>query len=403
MDNININTDKQNVQNVSGDLDHSEATKLGEVSEFEKSLGIESVKEKQIKESTAAKPNEDLHDFEQHIQDSVVDYQEGDLITGVVTKVEKSGICIDINYKSEGFVASSELGEGENWKIGDSINVVIEKLENKRGHTVLSRKKALYEENWETLTIASQNKESLPVYVNSNVKGGLIVSFQEIKGFIPASQLEDNETDYSELKGKTLEVAVLQADRKRRKVIFSQKKSTKDTDKVTVDLDSFEMGQVRVGRITSVKDFGVFVDLGGIEGLVHISELSWGRISHPSEVVNVGEELDVFVLGVNKATSRISLGVKQLQPDPWVEASQKFNVGDTVEVKISRVVSFGAFAELNNQLEGLIHISEISHDHIPEINEVIKKDETYQVKIIKISPEEQKIGLSIKQLQSKNT
>lgn len=400
----NINTDKQNVQDVSNNLDLSEATKLGEVSEFEKSLGIESVKEKQTKkESTVAKPNEDLHDFEQHIQDSVVDYQEGDLITGVVTKVEKSGICIDINYKSEGFVASSELGEAENWKIGDSINVVIEKLENKKGHTVLSRKKALYEENWETLTIASQNKESLTVNVNSNVKGGLIVSFQEIKGFIPASQLEDNETDYSELKGKKLEVAVLQADRKRRKVIFSQKKSTKDTDKVSVDLDSFEMGQVRVGRITSVKDFGVFVDLGGIEGLVHISELSWGRISHPSEVVNVGEELDVFVLGVNKATSRISLGVKQLQPDPWVEASQKFNVGDTVEVKISRVVSFGAFAELNNQLEGLIHISEISHDHIPEINEVIKKDETYQVKIIKISPEEQKIGLSIKQLQSKNT
>ena len=396
-------TDKDN-QNVLDSNHASNATKLGEVSEFEKSLGIESVQDNQVKKAAeVSNPSEDLHDFEQHIQDSVVDYQEGDLITGVVTKVEKSGICIDINFKSEGFVTSAELGEDENWNIGDDIKVVIDKLENKKGHTVLSRKKALYEENWEALTIAAQNKDNLTVKVNSNVKGGLIVSYQEIKGFIPASQLDDNETDYSELKGKTLDVAVLQADRKRRKVIFSQKKSFKDNDnKPSVDLDSFEMGQVRVGRITSVKDFGVFVDLGGIEGLVHISELSWGRISHPSEVVNVGEELDVFVLGVNKATSRISLGVKQLQPDPWVEASQKFSVGDTVEVKISRVVTFGAFAELNNQLEGLIHISEISHDHIPEINDVIKKEETYQVKIIKISPEEQKIGLSIKQLLSKN-
>ncbi|MEK9657158.1 MAG: S1 RNA-binding domain-containing protein [bacterium] len=390
-------------------------TKIGAVSEFEKSLNLD---ETSTEKETKTKPKKQVKTdivkekiakenlFEQQIEQTVIDYQEGDIIKGVITKIEKSGIFLDINYKSEGFVPMSEVGQSLAKKLmpGEELSVYIEKLENKEGCTMLSRKKALYEENWETLLDAMKHRTTVEIIVNSSVKGGLVASYEEIKGFIPASQVQlDAEQELGDFKNKTLRVIPLQADRKRRKIIFSHKQAENTTvEKVAVDLDSFEMGQIRVGKVTSIKDFGVFVDVGGIEGLVHISELSWSRINHPSELVNIGEELDVFILGVNKTTGRISLGVKQLQPDPWVEAAQKYELGQVVQVKVTRIVNFGIFVELEEHLEGLIHISELSQDHIQDIQSFAKEDDVLEAKIIKMIPDEQKIGLSIKQIKREN-
>lgn len=394
-------------------------TKIGEVSEFEKSLGLDKVRESTEKSEDLDKDNKVSEEnkktnpeipsnqelFEQQLMSSINDYEEGDIITGKVTKIEKKGIYVDINYKSEGFITSQELGakdKTDNIKLGDNLDVYIEKLENKQGYTILSRKKALYEQNWEDLSIAAKQKEKCEVKVVSAVQGGLVVEFDEIKGFIPASQvkLDEGET-LSEFVKKSLTVVPLHIDRKRRKVIFSHKQAEIGNAKEnTVSIDSFEMGQTRLGKVTSIKDFGIFVDLGGIEGMAHVSELSWSRIKHPSELVNVGEEVDVFILGVNKATGRISLGLKQLQEDPWTKVTNKYSLNQIIDVTVTRVVTFGIFAELDDEIEGLIHISELSKDRINNIQEFAKKGDVLKVKIIKIAEEEQKIGLSIKQLDN---
>ena len=194
-----------------------------------------------------------------------------------------------------------------------------------------------------------------------------------------------------------MSVTVLQADRRRRKVIFSSK-ATKLSNKQHSGklLEELEVGQIRKGKVTSIKKFGVFVDLGGIEGLVHISELSWSRVNNPSDIVALDDEIDVFVLGVDRETKRISLGIKQLSTDPWVQAGSLFSIGDVVEGVITRIVPFGAFIQINDNIEGLIHISEISYDHIEKVENILKVGETVNAKIIKLIIDEQKIGLTLK-------
>jgi small subunit ribosomal protein S1 len=348
--------------------------------------------------------NDDL--FQQEMDNLDLDYQEGDIIKCIVRKVEKSGILVDLGYKSEGFISNAEFSNSpevtiENTvKVDDEINVYILKLESKEGYTLLSRKRAEYELAWNSLIQAVKTKEVLSnVHVISNVQGGLVVSYEGIKGFIPASQvLRDKGQTLDQFLNETLDVAVLQVDRQRRKVIFSHKyaRPKADFENTQKLLEEIEIGQVRTGKVSSIKDFGVFVDIGGIEGLVHISELSWARVSHPSELLKMGQEVKVFVLGVDKENRKISLGMKQLEPDPWVNISERFSIGQIVTGTISRIVAFGAFIKIEDNLEGLIHISELSYDHIDKVEDVVKIGEKVQAKIIKLMPDEQKIGLSLK-------
>lgn len=389
------------------------ATKLGEISEFEKSLGANEASEgsKNSAANTSFEADNASSDdmFQNELDRLDMDYEEGDIIEGTVRSVEKSGIMVDINYKSDGYIANSEYSFdsdanlSEEVKPGDKIKVFIVKLESKEGYTVLSKKRADHELAWSEIALYAKNRTSIEVKVASKVQGGLVAEYRGIRGFIPGSQvIIQADEDLEMFVGQTIEVNVLQVDRRRRKVIFSHKQAMsrqvkEDASKLLEDID---VGQTRDGRITSVKEFGVFVDLGGLEGLVHISELSWSRVLDPTQLVNVGDEVKVFVLGVDKENGRISLGMKQLEPDPWASVNKDFEVGQVVDGTISRVVPFGAFIQISNQIEGLIHISELSYDHVEQVADIVKVGQVVQAKIIKLIPEEQKIGLTLKGLDN---
>jgi len=388
----------------SGQTADLKPTKIGELSEFEKSLmGDES------SSSSTAQASSDASDgsFVEAMETMILDYQDGDIIKGIVRRIEKSGVMVDIAHKSEGYISNAEFSfdpeesPANIVKPGDEVNVLIVKLESKEGYTVLSRRRAEYEMAWNTLSRYSKTKETVPVRIVSKVEGGLVVSYNGIKGFIPASQvIKEAEDSLDNFIGQIMEVAVIQVDRKRRKVIFSHKvgKPKASREDVARILDGIEIGQVRDGRVTSIKDFGVFVDLGGVEGLVHISEISWSRVGHPSEALKVGQTVKVFVLGVDKENNKISLGMKQLEADPWVHVAEKYQVGQIITGEITRTVAFGAFVKIEENLEGLIHISELSAHHVEKVEDVVKPKDVVKVKIIKLIPEEQRIGLSIKAL-----
>jgi small subunit ribosomal protein S1 len=374
-------------------------------------------------ESTAAQPEtatevEDQEEtavssqnlFEHEMEMLNVDFQDGDIINGVVRSVEKSGIMVDIGYKSDGFITNAEFSndpgvEAKNIiKVGDDISCFIIKLESKEGYTVLSRKRAEYEMAWNTLGKSQKIKDSIEINVSSKVEGGLVASYCGIKGFIPASQvLRTGDDSLESFVGKTIEANVLQVDRKRRKVIFSTKiqKPRQSEEEIQALLSSLEAGQIVKGKVTSIKDFGAFIDVGGAEGLVHISELSWARVNHPSELLKTGQNVSVFILGIDKENKHISLGMKQLQPDPWVSVSDKYEIGQTVEGVISRIAPFGAFIKLDSVIEGLIHISELSDEHVKNVEDVVTIGQTVNAKIVKLIPDEQKIGLSIKATNNK--
>lgn len=375
------------------------ATKIGEMSEFERSLmEFERSSDKEAQ-------------FADVMDRALVDFQEGDIIKGSVRSIEKAGVLLDISYKSDGFISNSEFSfdhdetPSSTLKPGDKVNVMIVKLESKEGYTVLSRKRAEYELAWNRLSKLAKTKDPVTVRVTSSVQGGLVVSYAGIKGFIPASQVsKEGDSDLSGFINQPLDVVVVQVDRKRRKVIFSNRVSKAKANKEEAQkvLDSLESGQIKDGRVTSVKDFGVFVDIGGVEGLVHISELSWSRVSHASELLKVGDTVRVFVLGVDKEAKRVSLGMKQLEEDPWVKVTERYQVGQLVEGEVTRIASFGAFMRLENNLEGLIHISELAHNHIERVEDVVKVGDKVRAKIIKLVPEEQRIGLSLKAVESKD-
>lgn len=345
--------------------------------------------------------------FQRHMEDMDIDFQEGDIVRGIVRRIEKSGVFVDISHKSEGFVANPEFSADPNENpadivsVGDEVNVMIVKLESKEGYTVLSRKRAEFELGWAALSRAVKNREALIVRVTSKVDGGLVVGFCGIKGFIPTSQLsKEIEGDLDQYIGTDLEAGVLQVDRKRRKIIFSTKiirPKTHREDMIRI-LESIESGQVKEGRVTSIKDFGAFVDIGGVEGLVHISEMSWSRIAHPSDILEPGQTINVFVLGVDRENNKVSLGMKQLESDPWASAAEKYAVGDILEGDVTRLVTFGAFVKLEPNLEGLVHISELSPHRVSQVSDVVRVGDRVRVKIIKLIPNEQRIGLSIKAL-----
>jgi len=346
--------------------------------------------------------------FGQAVNDLIVDYSIGQTVQGIVSSIEKEGVLLDIGYKSDAFMPNNEvpkktlLGDPLTIIPGDQVDVTIVKLETKEGYTLVSGKRAFFALAWQYLKDAAQSGGVLSVAVNNQVEGGLVAQFNTVKGFIPASHAVTGPDDSLEnYIGKSLEVVVLSVDQKKKKVVFSAKKARqrptesqlKETDAFFEELDS---GQVLNGTVTNIKDFGAFVDIGhGIEGLVHISELSWTRVRHPSDVIAVGDEVQVFVLGVSTENRRVSLGMKQLQPDPWLRAQTLYREGDIVEGVVTRIATFGAFFELQHGIEGLIHISKFSTDRVENVADVVSEGYKCKAKIIKFFPDKQKIGLSL--------
>lgn len=354
--------------------------------------------EQKIEQKTEPRPEEkSIPKDDQAYEKTFKDFKVGGIVTGTIVRIDPSGALVDISYKSDGFIESSELPPDS--KIGSRINAMIEKLESKEGYVLLSKKKADFELKWHEAFDAYRNKTILEAKVTGAVKGGLVAEFDGMKGFIPASQvIKKAETSLEEFVKKTLPVKIIEINRRQGKVVFSHKLAASEHERKESAklIEELEVGQVRKGIVKNLKNFGAFVDLGGIEGLIPISELSWKRVKHPSDILKSGQEIDVFVIGVDKIANKVSLGLKQLEQDPWSVAAEKYKTGQVVKAKVLRLAKFGAFVEIEEGLEGLIHLSELSKDRIEKPEQVVKPGDIVDVKILRILPDEQKIGLSIK-------
>ncbi|MFC1571638.1 S1 RNA-binding domain-containing protein [Candidatus Margulisiibacteriota bacterium] len=357
--------------------------------------------------STAAPSPAQPKTEDQKYEATFREYKVGDIVKGKVIKVDQGGVLVDINYKADGLVLAEELSEKTSVspkdivKVGDVMDVFIENLENKEGYVVLSKKHADYEKRWRLAYDSYKGKKVLEGKVMQALKGGLVVECEGIRGFIPASQVRKQPGESLEaFKGKTLPVKVIDINRRQGKIVLSHKMAAgeKKNFEASKILDEIEVGQVRPGTVTSLKSFGAFVNIGGIEGLIHLSELSWKRVKHPSVLLKVGQELDVFVLGVDKVNKKVALGLKELQPDPWENAAEYFKPGQIIKAKIVRFAKFGAFAEIDHDLEGLIHNTELGKEPVFNPGDAVKIGDTVDVKVLRVLPDEQKIGLSIKEV-----
>ena len=339
----------------------------------------------------------------------IADLKKGQIVTGTVSQIKEDGIYVDVNYKTDGFIPLRELSHRsisdpkDVVELNQEIEVVILTLENDEGNMVLSKKRADYEKAWEDIMEAYENGQVIEAKVTKVVKGGLVVDIG-LRGFIPASHVAigfvENLDDYI---GDTLRLKVIEVERDNNNVVLSAKEVLEDerSEQKEETLEKLEVGKIIKGTITKLVNFGAFVDIGGVEGLLHISEMSWGRIGHPSEVFDEGQEIEVKILSVDIEEERISLGYKQLLPDPWQEFVKKHYECEVVTGTVTKIVDFGAFVEIESGVEGLIHISQLSHRHVKTPDEVISVKEEIQVKIISISEDQKRVGLSIKELQEK--
>ena len=343
--------------------------------------------------------------------------QQGEIRTGVIASMTPGQILVSVGTKSEGVIAGKEYElipaeELANLKIGQEIPVYVVNPEDQNGNLILSYTRAREEQSWQIVEGMLTSKETYHSSVIGYNKGGLIVPVGGLRGFVPASQIsltrrsgvtgDTPEQRWSRMIGQEMDVVVIEVDRERRRLILSERQASSETRESVKErvIEELKEGEVRTGRVTSLADFGAFVNINGADGLVHLSEISWDRIQHPSEVLKVGQEVQVKVISIDREKKRIGLSIRQLLPDPWTEKSAKFQVGQLVEGTITRLTKFGAFARLTDDVEGLIHISEISEKRIDHPKEVLKEGETVTLRIIKIDPANHRIGLSIRRVDS---
>ncbi|WP_019122478.1 30S ribosomal protein S1 [Brevibacillus massiliensis] len=331
----------------------------------------------------------------------------GDVVQAKVTKVEEKQALVDVGYKYDGLIPISELSSlhvdqvSDAVSVGDEFEVKVTKINDDKEELVVSKKAVAAEKAWEELSRKMESGEVLEAEVKEVVKGGLVVDVG-LRGFIPASMVERHFVeDFSDYKGRTLTLKVVEMDREKNKVILSHKAVLEDELKKQKSslLESLQPGQVLDGTVQRLTDFGVFVDIGGIDGLVHVSELAWNRVEKPSDVVKEGDKVQVKVLKVDKENERISLSIKETLPGPWEKAAEQFKSGDVVTGVVKRLVSFGAFVEIAPGIEGLVHISQIANRHVATPGEVLKEGQEVQVKILDVNPTEQRVSLSIRALE----
>lgn len=333
--------------------------------------------------------------------------QPGDVVTGKVSKVEEKQAFVDVGYKTDGIVPISELSSLHVEKAsdvlneGDEVKLKVLRLNDENDELVLSKRAVEAERAWQDLREKMEQGEIVEAEVAEVVKGGLVVDLG-VRGFIPASLVERHYVeDFTDYKGRLLKLKVIELDEENNKLILSQKAVLDDEADAQKreTLTSLEIGQVLEGKVQRLTDFGAFVDIGGVDGLVHISELAWHRVEKPSDVVSEGDTVNVKVLKIDPENERISLSIKETQPGPWDRVTEEISIGDIVTGTVKRLVSFGAFVEVYPGVEGLVHISQISHRHIGTPGEVLKEGEEIQVKVLDMNPGEQRISLSIKEVE----
>jgi len=343
--------------------------------------------------------------------------QAGEIRQGVVASITPGQILVSVGTKSEGMITGKEFeaipqDELRVLVIGQEIPVFVINPEDQNGNLVLSYVRARDESNWKQAEDMLESKKSFDSTIVGYNKGGLIVPLGGLRGFVPASQIslsrraalsgDTPEMRWSKMVGEAIEVCVIEVDRERRRLILSERAASTETRETLKErvIDELKEGEIRTGRVTSLADFGAFVNISGADGLVHLSEISWDRIQHPSEVLEVGQEVKVKVISVDREKKRIGLSIRQLLEDPWSHRVAQYQIGQLVEGTITRLTKFGAFARLEEDLEGLIHISEISEKRIEHPREVLKEGDVVTLRVIKIDPDNHRVGLSLRRVDS---
>lgn len=337
---------------------------------------------------------------------TLVAFEDGDVVQGEVVRIDRDEVLVDIGYKSEGVIPVNELSIRKNVNpadevsLGEMVDALVVTKEDADGRLVLSKKRAKFEKAWRKIEAASESGEPVGGIVIEVVKGGLIVDLG-IRGFLPASLVDIRRVqDLDEFKGQTVRCKVIELNRSRNNVVLSRRAILEEERREVRQqiIGSLERGSVVEGAISNIVDFGAFVDLDGIDGLIHISELSWSHVNHPSEVVSIGDVVKVKVLDIDHDRQRISLGLKQTQEDPWQKVIDTHSIGDVLEGTVTKIVSFGAFVEIYNGVEGLVHISELSEQHVENPRQVLNEGDVVRVRILEIDTERRRLSLSAKQV-----
>ena len=337
-------------------------------------------------------------------------FSEGDIVTGNVVRVDKDEVLVDIGYKSEGVIPVNELSirknvnTAEEVTLGEEVDALVMTKEDADGRLILSKKRARFEKAWKRIEGAFESGEPVTGTVIEVVKGGLILDLG-VRGFLPASLVDIRRVqDLQEYVGQELNCRVIEMNRNRNNVVLSRRAVLEEERKEVRQqiIDDLNVADIVEGTISNIVDFGAFVDLDGIDGLIHISELSWTHINHPSEVLQVNQKVKVKVLDIDRDRQRISLGLKQTQEDPWQKIVAQHQVGDVVEGRVTKIVAFGAFVEIYEGIEGLVHISELANRHVERPDEVVSVGQTVQVKIIEVDSERRRLSLSIKRVDGDN-
>jgi small subunit ribosomal protein S1 len=359
-------------------------------------------------ETTKAAPERDLTPEEliEAMEASLRDFKDGDIVEGTVVKIDRDEVLLDIGYKSEGVIPAKELSirhdvnPNEVVKVGDHIEALVLQKEDKEGRLILSKKRAQYERAWGRIEEVMRSGGTIKGPVIEVVKGGLILDIG-LRGFLPASLVDLRRVrDLHPFVGTELEAKIIELDRNRNNVVLSRRAFLEESQSEGRKkfLESLKVGERRKGTVSSIVNFGAFVDLGGVDGLVHVSELSWKHVDHPSEVVQVGQEVEVEVLGVEMDRERVSLSLKATQEDPWKEFERKYQAGEVIEGQVTKLVPFGAFVRVAAGIEGLVHISELSNEHVDTPESVLNVGDQVRVKVIEVDVPRRRISLSMRQV-----
>jgi small subunit ribosomal protein S1 len=333
--------------------------------------------------------------------------EEGEVVTGHVVRIDKDEVLVDIGYKSEGVIPANELSirksvdPKDEVQLGEEVDAIVLTKEDQDGRLIMSKKRARFEKAWRRIEAAAESGEPVEGTVIEVVKGGLIIDLG-VRGFLPASLVDIRRVpNLDEYMGTKIETKVIELNRSRNNVVLSRRAVLEEERKEVRQqiLDRLQPGLVVEGQISNIVDFGAFVDLDGIDGLIHISELSWSHVNHPSEILSIGDTVRVKVLDIDRERQRISLGLKQTQEDPWQRIVDTYNVGDELAGKVTKVVTFGAFVEILDGVEGLVHISELASHHVESPREIVHPGDEIRVKILEIDSERRRLSLSAKRVE----
>ena len=341
-------------------------------------------------------------ELEALIESKLPVYRKGDIVNGTILEIRPQVVLVDIGYKSEGVIPRSEF-EDEEIEVGDQIEVLLESLENDEGLVVLSKEKAAHKQNWDKIVAVYHDGGLVKGKVKSVVKGGLMVNVG-VEAFLPGSQVDIiPPKDLNEYVGKVYEFKIVKVNDERKNIVLSRREviEAERSEQRQTFLETVKVGDKVKGVVKNITDFGAFVDLNGMDGLLHITDMSWGRVNHPSEVLHIGQELEVLILEVDREKERVSLGLKQMSDNPWADIEKKYPIGMQVKGRVTKLLAYGAFVELERGVEGLVHVSELSWvKRITRPSDVLSLDQEIEAVVLNISVDEQKISLGVRQLDA---